>query len=129
MTSKNLEKKIIKETEDWRIRKSEESSEKQEELERETREKYEEWQNAEDEEKSIKEEINKGLETIEKYRDLYKAKEKSRIALREYMFACVKSNPKLTEEYGLTKKDRVNLGATDLANKAVEQREKLLGEE
>ncbi len=140
MTNK-IEKRIIKETEDWRIRKSEESSEKQEELERGKREKYEEWQNAENEETRVKEEIDKVFETIpdrkqaeavviKKYSALMdKAIEKSRIAWREWLNACVKSNPELTKKYGLTKKDYVNLGATDLVKKAVEQRKKLLREE
>jgi hypothetical protein len=141
MTSNKLEREIIKETEDWRRKKSEESSEKQEELECEKREKYEEWQTAEDEETRLKEEIDKVLETmsdrkqaeviaIKKYSALMdKAKRKSSIAWREWLDVCVKSNPKLTEEYGITKQDYVNLGATDLANKAVEQRKKLLGGE
>ena len=136
-----FEKEIIKETEDWRIRKSEESSEKQEELEREKREKYKEWQNAKDEETRAMEEIDKLFETMpdkeqaevivaKKYGALMdKAIEKSRIAWREWLDACVKSNPELIEEYGLTKRDYKTLKPAELLNKAVEQRKKLLGKE
>ena len=135
-SEKQINEEYIKESEKFLEERKKSKEEEQEKLEKITEEKFEEHQNAEQAEEDIRQEIKTMLDEdedkvimIEKYRNLLKAKKESEIALTEYMLAAPKSDPELKKECGITEDDRRKLGPSELLDKAVKQRKKVLGEE